>query len=824
MTCKDLADHVPLPPLDATVKTTCCEYCPVACGYKVYTWPVGTDGRSRAHQNALSRSFPVRKPESAWPSPNMHNVVDIGGVPHHVLIQPDPDARVVNLKGTHSVRGGALAQKLYVKDGPTGDRLLVPMLRVNGELEPIGWELATDLVAQLSRYVIDQHGPIAWGMKRYSYGGHENVTAITKLAFSAIGSPNHAPHHAPAAGDDVPGLSDTGIDAFSACFEDDRSADVLFISGTDPYETKTVRFLDWMATGGATIIHVDPRRPFTAAYAEREGGMHLQLRIGTDVALYGAIARYVVERGWEDTSFVANYVASAAEVAAESKWRRRRFGRSFDDYRAELLAEPAFALAEAERITGVPAAKIRAAAELMTGAGGKRPSVTFLFEKGLYWTHNYENTAAIANLALLLGSVGRRGRAISRLGGHQRGGQSGGKYPLDFSPDEFEGHKIEMDTDRFFVQGKTRLMWAIGVNWIGASACSSAIAAALERYTTMGPPVTSAATALDELKGRIDAGGTVFVHQEIYPNATTEHADIVLPAAAWGEKDFARANAERRLRLYQRFMDPPGEARDDWEIVAEVARKMGYRGFDWADVNELFEEAAVYSEGSRRDFKALVDKAKADGVRGHDLLAARGTEGIQTPIRNVGGELQGTERLHADLAFKTDSGKANFVLADWAAVAARNAALAPTGDEVWVTNMRVNHLWNNLFDFTRRPYAMQRWPTNVLQLSPADADARGIASGDLLSITSDTVVDQVGRAVSAGIEAVAYVTDEVPPGLACTYFQYPGSLGNHLVPGDTTLQPLTARYSFKMGRGRIERIGVWEGPPMPFEPRNLVGS
>jgi len=812
-----------MPPLDATVKTTCCEYCPVACGYKVYTWPIGSDGGPRAHQNALSRSFPLIKPELGAPTPNMHTVATVDGAPANVLIVPDVDADVVNVGGTHSVRGGALAKKLYREDGPTNDRLLRPLLRVNGVLEPISWDLATDIVAQVSSHVVDTYGPLAWGMKRYSYGGHENVTAITKLAFQAIGSANHAPHHAPAVGDDVPGLSDAGIDAFSACFEDDRRADILFISGTDPYETKTVRFLEWMAAGGAKIVYVDPRRTFTAAYAEREGGMHLQLNIGTDVALYGAIARYIVERGLEDSDFISDHVATSGEIAAESKWRRRRFGLSFAEFSAYLLAEPSFTMAAAETITGVPAATIAEVGELLSGGGGGIPRVSFLFEKGLYWTHNYENTAAIANLAVLLGSVGEPGRAISRLGGHQRGGQGTGGYPLADSPDEFEGNKIEMDTDRYFLQGNTRFMWAIGTNWIGASAGSTAIAAGLQRLVRdTGPQVTSTSSAISQLIARVDAGGTVLVHQEIYSNQTTDYADLVLPAAAWGEKNFSRANAERRLRLYQRFVDPPGEARDDWEIVAEVARKMGYSGFDWTDVNELFEEASGYSAGSRRDFKALVDKAQADGVRGHDLLASYGTTGIQTPINLASGELEGTKRLHTARTFKSDSGKANFVFADWPAVAARNASLGPTGDEVWVTNMRVNHLWNNLFDFVRRPDAIKRWPANILQINPSDATGRGISSGDLLRIDSDSVRDQLGQVISAGFEVVAYVTDEVPPGLVCTYFLYPGSLANSVVSADTTSQPVTARYQFKMGRGRITRIGVWDGPPMPFEPRNIV--
>ena len=605
-----MTQRVPLPPPGATMKTTACEYCPVACGYQAFTWPVGADGGPRAHQNALGRSFPLKEPEAGWPSPNMHSVVEIDGAPHNVLIVPDFNATVVNPRGLHSVRGGALAQKLYTAEGPTSDRLLYPMLRVNGTLERIDWDLATDIVANVSRHVLDTDGPLAWGMKRYSYGGHENVTAITKLAYGAIGSPNHAAHHAPAVGDDVPGLSDTGIDAFGAAFEDDSAADVLFLSGSDPYETKTVRFLQWMVPGGATIIYVDPRRTFTAAYAERKGGMHLQLQIGTDTALYGAIARHIVERGWADDDFIAGFTASAAEIAAEGKWRRRRFGLSFDDFRDYLLAEPAFALDEAASITGVSRARIEMAAEILSGAGTVTPRITFLFEKGLYWTHNYENTAAIGNLAVLLGATGRPGRAIARLGGHQRGGQGAGGYPLDMSPHDFEGEKIEMDQDRWVVEGNTRFLWAIGVNWIGASGSSSSIEAALTRLIRdTGPPVTSAATAIDELNARVDAGGMVFVHQEIYPNETMEFADLVLPAAGWGERDFARHNAERRLRLYQKIVEPPGEAREDWEIVAEVAQKMGYDGFDWPDTNALFELYVFSAAMSAADGPAVVGSA-----------------------------------------------------------------------------------------------------------------------------------------------------------------------------------------------------------------------
>jgi arsenite oxidase large subunit len=248
-------------------------------------------------------------------------------------------------------------------------------------------------------------------------------------------------------------------------------------------------------------------------------------------------------------------------------------------------------------------------------------------------------------------------------------------------------------------------------------------------------------------------------------------------------------------------MDPPGDARPDWRIVAEVARKMGFRGFDWRDSNEIFEESAAASEGSRTDFLAVVEKARSDGVRAHDLLREFGTDGIQLPARLDKGKLVGTPRLHTDLRFKTDSGKANFVFPDWDAVERRNRILAPTGDELWVTNGRVNHLWNNLFDYTRRPYTIQRWPMNFLQVNPKDARARGIESGDLVEVSSDRVPNQVGRRIEGSFTAVAYVTDEVPPGVTFAYFHYPKSPANAVTPADTRLQPLNLRYQFKLGSG-----------------------
>ena len=143
-------DRVPLPPPDAKVYTTACDYCIVGCGYRVFTWPEGTEGGPRANENALGQDMPTSAFQG-WISPNQHNFTMIDGQRHHVVVQPDPDTEVVNRRGNHSIRGGTLALKVFNPDGPTSDRLKTPMLRVNEQLTPVSWDDAFEIMAQIEK-------------------------------------------------------------------------------------------------------------------------------------------------------------------------------------------------------------------------------------------------------------------------------------------------------------------------------------------------------------------------------------------------------------------------------------------------------------------------------------------------------------------------------------------------------------------------------------------------------------------------------------------------------------------------------------------------
>jgi arsenite oxidase large subunit len=841
-------DQVPVPPPNAEVFPTACEYCIVGCGYKAYVWPVGVPaGGTKPGENAFRTTYPVQSMSGQWISPNMHNIVRRNGKLYHVAVVPDGET-AVNRKGNHSIRGGTLAQKVFNPEKPTADRLQTPLLRVRNMLLPISWNAATSIVAELSKHMIDKHGVNGWGMRFYSYHFWENTYAITKLAFGSVGTPNAAEHDKPTAENDAAGLDDSGVDGFSASYRDWQEADVIYISGNDPYENQTILFTEWIAPGGAKIVFVNPRKSPTAAYAERTGGIHLQLLPGTDALLNNAIARVILENGWEDSEWIGRVLASREDIQKEkTSWRRGRFGMTFAEYKSWLLSDDEYKLDNAARITGVSAEKIWLATEMLARPRGKiRPKASFLLEKGNYWSFNYPNSSSLSALGLICGAGGRPGQVMSRAGGHQRGMMKAAAYPLaksptvyhDARPGDPDGAKIPLNVDEWAFRGNTRLSWVIGTTWVTAMSSGQAQRDRIAAMTRHHPAqVTSfdKDLAVAELKKRANSGGMVLIQQDIYANDLTEYADLVLPAAGWGGEDFTRAQGERRLRIYSKFYDAPGEAKPDWWIVAQVAKKMGFSGYDWTTANDIFEEAAERSKGGAYDYTAVVQFARQHGKRAHDLLREMSTTGIQLPARIENGKLVGTTRLHDQTfpgqkeasriikQFNTASGKAILIKGDWRIAKPVRERFSPQEDELWMINGRINEIWQTMYDDLRKSYIKRRYPSNFLFINPVDAKPRQIESGDLVSVENDFVVNVLGEVTKGALSLVAYVTDEVAPGVGYTYSFYPGQNSNPIVPSVT--DPITGVYNYKIGKGRVRKIG--ETPlkqvdgGMSFVPRSI---
>ena len=892
---------VPLPPQDARAVSTVCDYCIVGCSYTAYTWPEGSDGGPGANENGYGVDFPTEELAGNWVSPNMYSQCVVDGQKHHVVVRPNPDAQVVNRGGNHSIRGGCIAQKVYNPDGETRDRLSQPLLRVNGKLVEISWDLAFDVMADVSRHVLDVHGQAAWGMKTFSYQYFENTYAISKLAFESIQTPAYGPHDKPGPGNDTAGIDDAGIVTFSASYDDWSQADVIFISGCDPYETKTVLFTDWMMGAHQKLIMVLPRKTMGAAYAEQHGGLFLQIRPGTDTILHLALIRLILEEGWEDAEFIQKWVANRWEIDSgfgrgtrNTPWQWRttwgRFGAAFEEYREWILNNPRAELETAAKMTGIPAEKIRAAARMIAAPeNGRRPKTSFAVEKGNYWSNNYLNTASFATLSVLCGAGNRPGRVVSRLGGHQRGWYGAAPYPRIYSPERGPGRrKKEIDLDRWVESGNLRFAWVIGTTWSQAMAASQELEASFRRQTVESEHQVQVAErehVVQQWKQRADSGGMVIVNQDIYLRQPigAEFADLVLPAATWGEEDFTRCNGERRLRLYGKFCDPPGEAKPDWWIISRFAQRMGFQDYDWKDSNDVFEQAARSGRKNILNYHPLVVYAQQMGISGHELLRRLGERGIQTPVRfrseltepadyrdyagyydapEIPGAIIGTKRLHDPemdfgnpegptvhmkwmSAFNSHTGKALLHKTPWELFEDFYDRVSPREGEFWVTCGRINEIWQSYFDDSRKPFIRSRWPDQVLEIHPDDAQKLEIESGDMVRVYSDDVLVQTGgfqavndddhsftRLAEAGhirigqgeFRAVAIVAESVAPGVVWTNALMPGAPANsvvHRVP-----DPITNRYRFKLGKGRIERIGPSEYKDdftrMTFAPRTIL--
>ena len=884
-------DRIPLPPKNADVLTTCCDYCVMACGYKVYRWPVGSpNGGPGKDENALGRNYPLAPLQGGWVGPNQFTQAVHDGQLHNIVVVADPDARVVNVGGDHSIRGGCIAQKVYNPRKPTQDRLKYPMVRINDILMPVTWDFALDIMAEVSKHVIKHHGEHAWALKYYGYQYFENTYALTKLAFKSINTPAVAQHDHPSIVNSAPGWVDIGYDIFGASNEDFAKADCLFISGTDPFETKTVLWNTWILKGihgnKSKVIMVNPRKTAGAAYAEKHGGLHLDVNPGSDTVVHMAIQRIILENGWEDRDFIDKWVNNLWETDSgfgqgtrNTPWQwRTTWGlfqvKGFDDWKQWLLSQEESKVDVAARIAGIDPAKLYKAAEMMAKpkANGRRIKTSICMEKGNYWSNNYLNTVSIGTLGVILGCGGRPGQVITRLGGHQRGGVNGGPYPTLKSPYKVPGRRRHrLDVDRWFEAGHVRFAYVVGTTWIQSMAGSTALEDAFKKFVKRNPHQVRSFNKqeiIDTLIRRVDSGGTVIANQEIYLRNPigAQYADIVLPAATWGEENFARASGERRIRLYQRFYDPPGDALPDWKIVAMLANKMGFEGYDWRDSNDVFEETCRFTRGSRKDYNVIRTVARRKGMKAHDFLATFGTKGLQAPLLLDGDRIIETKRLHdynrKDLpatgpegvtvigksltAFKSHTGKLNLLKSPWNIWSDFYEFMTPRDGELWITNGRINEIWESGFDdYERRPYTQQRWPMNFIEIHPADAAARGIESGDLVAIECQRVPVQTDfnlgvksgemwfadlmkrghiKLASGQFSAVAIVTPAIKKGVVFTEFLKMDMPANTITP--RVPDPLTLNYRYKIACGTITRIG--DSPfkkkfdQMTFKRRDIV--
>lgn len=799
-------DRVPVPPTDAQQFTTVCSYCIVGCGYRVFKWPQGKEGGPKPHQNALQVDLTKQQIERSgkWVSSSMHSIVtERDGRRYNIVVLPDSDC-VVN-KGNHSIRGGTHGSVLYGPDRLTADRLSDPLIYRGGTQLPTTWEEAIELGAHVIKACLDTWGPDAIAMKFFDHGGggggFENNWAVGKFFFTGIGTQMASIHNRPAYNSEVFASSDAGVAALPSAYLDAELADTILLIGANSYETQTVYFLEHMLPNlsGATLakkrsllpqephqsgkmIIVDPRRTSTVAIAEQVAGkdnvLHLQVNNGTDIALFNALSRIVYEQGWHDHTFIANHTDN------------------FESFKSTNLTQD---LVDAVRVTGITKAQLLQAAEWIAKPKtdtARRRTIT-LYEKGLIWgLKNYENVASVVDLALLTGNLGKPGTGCGRLGGHQEG----------YSRPNYPGTRPPVNVDEVAIKGgSSKVFWVAGCNPVGGTLNAQQFRLSVARRTALvnqaldqsiGATTQEKAAAIAKA---VEAGGLFLIVQDIYPTETAKHAHLVFPAAQWGEMNLTSINGERRLRLYQKFMDAPGVAEPDWKIMAMMAQKIEslylaegkrdmanrFAGFDWKSDEEVFRAASVGVKGSQEDY----------GETTYAMLRTLGTNGVQTPVKTIQNNLPiGTTRLYED------GGKFKFIPASWQGFPAQIHQL--TNDSrypFWVNNGRSNHGWQTLYDDARKPLMIGREPLPYVEIHPQDADVLGVANGDLVELYNPY----------GTVTAMAALTDSNRPGHVFMLFEHPKGWLNSLTTD--YVDPKTTIPYYKGTKAAIRKVGTLTG-------------
>ena len=744
MAFKRHIDHLPIIPKDAKEFNVVCHYCIVGCGYKAYTWAANKQGGTAPDRNVFGVDLGKQQAAEtvAWYAPSMYNIVQQDGKDVHIVIKPDRDC-VVN-SGLGSVRGARIAEMSYSTARNTQlQRLTDPMVWRYGQMQPTSWDDALDLVARVTVAVINDQGEDGLFVSAFDHGGagggYENTWGTGKLYFGAMKVKNMRIHNRPAYNSEVHATRDMGVGELNNCYEDAELADTIVAVGTNALETQTNYFLNhWIPNFRGTsvtkkkaefgseaveqgrIIIVDPRRTVTVNACEVEAGkdrvMHLAVNSGTDLALFNAWLTYIADKGWTDKAF----------LTASTK--------DFD----KALAGNKTSVEEAARITGLTTDQIRQSAEWIAQpkAGGARRRTMFAYEKGLIWGNdNYRTNGALVNVALATGNVGRPGGGCVRMGGHQEG----------YSRPDYPGSRPAPYVDQLLISGKGGVHHIWGCDHYKTTLNAFKFKQTYKKRTDivkdamLTVPYGDRDAMVKAIVAAIKQGGLFAVDVDIIPTKIGEACHVLLPAATSGEANLTSMNGERRMRLTERYMDPPGQAMPDCLIAARIANNMErvlreqgkgdyanqFKGFDWKTEEDAF----------------------MDGYHGHEKggqfvtyerLRAMGTNGFQEPAVDFkDGRIVGTKRLFADGKFNSKDGKATFMETTWRGLQAPGKQAEKDKWPFLINNGRTNVVWQNAYLDQNNEFVMDRMPYPLIQMSPQDMADIKVNAGDLVEVYND---------------------------------------------------------------------------------------
>jgi formate dehydrogenase major subunit len=520
-----------------------------------------------------------------------------------------------------------------------------------------------------------------------------------------------------------------------------EQAEVMLVIGSNTTEAHPVisYFMKRARKKGATLIVCDPRTIDLCRWAD----IHVQHRIGSDIALVNGLMHEIISGGWADQEFIEQHT---------------------EGFEAVREAVERYPVERASEITGVPADLIRRVARVL----GEAESAAVYYTLGITeHISGTDNVMSLANLQMLLGNIGKPGAGLNPLRGQNN---VQGACDVGALPNVYQNYQ---KVDDPAVVAKFEQAW-------GRPGLSSTVGLTIPSMLTglkdgslralyvfgenivMSEPNTAHTTAC------LEAAEFVIVN-EIFENETTAFADVVFPATCWAELDGTFTNTERRVQRVRPALRPPEGARDDWWVFAELARRMGHDlGFSgspdiWEELREL-------------------------GTSYHGITWERCEEvGVQWPAPTL--DHPGTPYLHMDGQFAR--GRGRFVPTDWVPPAelpdAEYPLILSTGRRLWHYHTGTQ---------TRRSAGFEAvFGEELIELSPDDAERLGIADGEMVRVTSRR----------GTVDVRAWVTHRSPPGVCWMAFHFREAHANVLTT--EAADPVTHTAEFKHCAIRVEKLG-----------------
>lgn len=632
-----------------------------------------------------------------------------------------------------------------------------PPAEGRGKWVTVSWDQALDIVAKRFSRIIDESGPDALALFSSAKCTNEENYLMQKFARQVIGTHNIDHCARLCHSSTVAGLAAAfGSGAMSNTMADvAEQSQALLVIGSNTTEQHPVfgsMLRQSVYQRGVKLIVADPRKIDLTDFAT----LHLQHKPGTDIALVNGLMHVIIKHGWQDDEFISTRTEDYETLRA-----------SLDKYTPEFVSN----------ITDVPVDAIIEAATIL----GTTKPMAAIWAMGItqHWV-GVHNVFSLANLQMLTGNIGIPGGGVNPLRGQNN---VQGACDLGCLPNVFPGYQpvtnsdnLKKFADAWAVSNRTKMFSETPGQTITEMLDNALTGAVRGFYILAENPVMSDPDVNHVRQAMTNAEFTVL--QEIFPSETADYADVLLPGVTFAEKEGSFTNTERRIQLIHDAVMSPGEARKDWSIIADLAKRVllhrqqkpvgSYAGWDYQSAAQIMDEIALLTPS----YAGVSHQRLHNGEQLH--WPVKDKQHLGTPILHVDTFTRGKGLFHATEHLP--------------------AKEQPDQDyPLCLTTGRVLYHWHGA-EMTRRSQPLLAlYPETLVEISSEDAIRLGIDE-----MQSIRVVSRRGEMI-----AKAEISDRVPPGLVFGNFHFPGIENvNNLTLGE--IDPVAKIPEYKVCAVRIE--------------------